>query len=153
MPRFRSQLDFSAVNFGRQVSLEFSPQEAVAALIYFAIASDGYVTDGEAALANMTIRKMDLFKNYPSEVVSRMLTSVGRKFKEGDVHECFQAIRNSIPQHLIPTVFAIVTDLVMADGEFDDDEQQFLQHLYQLFELDADLASTILQVMSIRHGG
>lgn len=153
MARNRSRLDFSAINFGQCVNLEFTPQEAVLALLYFATASDGYVSDDEATLVNMAIGKMELFRSYPSEVVRRMFVSIGRKFREGDVHECFQAIRDAVPQHLIPTVFSIVADLVMADGDFDESEQQFLERLYQLFDLDPNLVHMILQVMSIRHRG
>jgi hypothetical protein len=51
------------------------------------------------------------------------------------------------------TAFAVVTDIVLADGEVTDEEEQLLNRLDEDLEIDRNTALTIIQVMLIKNKG
>ncbi|MGH8002986.1 MAG: tellurite resistance TerB family protein, partial [Brasilonema sp.] len=59
----------------------------------------------------------------------------------------------SLSYDLREAAFAVATDLVLTDGVFLQEEQDFLNDLYQALGISADIATQIVQVMLIKNRG
>ncbi|NEO49912.1 MAG: tellurite resistance TerB family protein, partial [Moorea sp. SIO4A3] len=59
----------------------------------------------------------------------------------------------SLPHELQGTAFAIATDIILADGEITDDEEEFLNELYHALEISEETAVNIIDVMFIKNQG
>jgi hypothetical protein len=51
------------------------------------------------------------------------------------------------------TAFAVVSDLVLADGEVTQEEEDLLGDLYRALDLSEEVASKIVDVMLIKNKG
>lgn len=130
-----------------------SPAEAVAAVMIVAISSDGYLSDEETSGLWDILSRMQLFKSYSSDVVERMFDKLLGIQKRQGGESLLQLAKASLPYEFTPTAFAVCTDLIMADGTVEPQEEAFLEHLYQLLEVPQETALQIIQVMMIKNKG
>lgn len=130
-----------------------SPAEGVAVFILASIASDGHVADEEADMAWSALSRMKLFRGYSRDVVIRMLSKVSQDFKRYGFEDVIFAAKAAVPHDLHITVFAISTDLVMADGVVEDEEAELLDTLHRLLDVPQELARQIIQSMAIKNQG
>ena len=61
--------------------------------------------------------------------------------------------KQSLPNDLRETAFAIATDLVLSDKTVTTQEQAFLDDLYRILEIPGATALQIVQVMNIKNRG
>lgn len=141
--------------FGTQTTSQetLSPSEAFAAIAIAAIASDGYLSEQEADGLVFALNRMQMFKSYPADVMRRMFDKLMGILKRDGSGALFNAARTSLPHELKPTAFAVATDLVLADGVVTQDEQNFLNQLYQALEVSDEMAVKIVEVMMIKNRG
>ena len=59
----------------------------------------------------------------------------------------------SLPHHLHDTAFAVATDLILADGEVTEEEEDLLQHLYTHLNIPDEKAKNIVDAMIIKNKG
>jgi len=59
----------------------------------------------------------------------------------------------TLPDELKETVFAVTTDMALADGEVSEEEEQLLNDLYSALGLSEDIALKIIDVMLIKNKG
>jgi tellurite resistance protein len=130
-----------------------NPAEAVAAVNLLAVASDGYLSDEESQALWFSLSRMQLFKSYSDDVVRRMFDKLGGILRRQGSDSLLQLAKMSIPYELGATVFAMATDLIMADGTVEPEEEAFLERLYQLLEVPQETALQIIQVMIIKNKG
>lgn len=136
-----------------RVEETFSPAEAFAAITLSAVAADGYLSDEEAQGLSFVLSRMKMFKSYPNDVMRRMFDKlIGIQRRDGAM-ALFQAAQASLPHELRETAFAVATDLVLADGLVTQEEENFLNQLYQALEISGDTAMQIVQVMMIKNRG
>ena len=57
------------------------------------------------------------------------------------------AAASAIPARLRPSAFAVVDDLLLADGKIDARERKFLQRLAIHFHIRARVASQVIEAM------
>jgi hypothetical protein len=57
----------------------------------------------------------------------------------------------TIPARLRPSAFAIVADLLLADGKIDARERKFLQRLAVNFNIRARVAIQVIEVMLVKN--
>lgn len=131
----------------------FSPAEAFAAVTIAAIASDGYLADEEIDGVLNTLNRMHLFKSYSSDVMRRMFDKLFGILRRGGADALFSAAKNSLPHELQASAFAVATDLVLADGQVTEQEQAFLNQLYQALDIPEEVALNIVNVMMIKNRG
>lgn len=130
-----------------------SPAEAVAGILIVAVSSDGYLSDEETSTLASTLSRMQLFKSYSSDVIRRLFDKLFGIQKRQGADGLLQLAKASLPYELGATVFAICTDLVMADGTVEPSEEAFLERLYTLLEIPQETALQIIQVMIIKNKG
>lgn len=142
--------------FGAQQSKTqevFNPAEAFAAICLSAIASDGYLADEELDGLVHSIRRMQLFKSYPHEVMRRMFDKLFGILRRQGADVLFNSAKSSLPFELREAAFAVATDLVLADGVVTEQEQDFLNQLYRALEIEDNLAVKIVEVMMLKNRG
>ncbi len=60
---------------------------------------------------------------------------------------------DSLPDELHETVFAVATDIILADGEVTPEEEELLNRLYGILEIPESTARTIIDVMVTKNRG
>lgn len=59
----------------------------------------------------------------------------------------------TLPHDLYETAFAVATNLVLADGEVSEEEEDLLKFLWNHLEIPDDTAMNIINVMIIKNKG
>lgn len=137
----------------RETTTTFSPAEAFAAVVLATVSIDGYVSDAEVRNVASVLNRMQLYRSYPSEVLQRLFERLGLAIQRQGFKVILDAAIEALPHHLHATVFAVVTDLVLADGEISSEEDTLLNYLWSELNVDQHTAETIIQVMIIKNRG
>ncbi|MEZ2227777.1 MULTISPECIES: tellurite resistance TerB family protein [unclassified Microcoleus] len=129
------------------------PAEAFAAIALIAVAADGYINDNESQVLSITLSRMQLFRSYPNDVMKKMLDRLLMLLQRQGVQVLFNAALATLPDELKETVFAVTTDIALADGEVSEEEEQLLNDLYIALEISEEIALKIIDVMLIKNKG
>jgi Tellurite resistance protein TerB. len=65
----------------------------------------------------------------------------------------FKAALETLPDELKETVFAVTTDIALADGEVSEEEEELLNDLYGALGISEEVALNIIDVMLIKNKG
>lgn len=133
--------------------ITLGPAEGFAALMLLVTCSDGYLADNEAQLINATFNRMKLFRSYSEDVMRRMIDNLCSILKREGAEALFDAAIATLPHDLYDTAFAIATDLILADGEVTQEEEDLLGSLCRALNLSDTLVSQVIQVMLIKNKG
>jgi tellurite resistance protein len=136
-----------------QTQTKLSPAEAFAAIILAVTASDGYLSEEQANYITFELSRMKLFKSYPKETMNRLFEKILNFLRGDDLNRLFNAAKESLSQDLREAVFAVTTDLVLAEGIVTEEEKSFLNDLYQALDVSSEIAIQIMQVILIKHRG
>jgi len=134
-----------------QVTL--GPAEGFVALMLLVVCSDGYLADSETRLLNATFNRMKLFRSYSGDVIERMIDNLCGILRRDGSKVLFDAAIATLPHDLYDTAFAIATDLVLADGEVSEEEEDLLGSLCRALDLPDSLVNQVIQVMLIKNRG
>ena len=145
--------DKNVLDSGNHVRDSLSPPEAVAAITLAAIAPDGYMNEEEAGSICSILLRMKLFQSYTNDTIMGMIEKLLNMLRQEGIDALFNAAQSSLPENLRESAFALVTDMVLADGVVTTEEQGFLNDLYYCLGIDSDVANQIVQVMLIKHRG
>lgn len=127
--------------------------ESFAAIALAAVASDGFLSDEEAQSIPFILSRMKLFQTYSDDMMRKLFDKLLGKLKREGVSALFYAAKDSLPESLRQTAFAVATDLVLADGVVTDEEKAFLDELYRALDVSEELANKIIDVMLIKNHG
>jgi tellurite resistance protein len=134
-------------------SEKLNAAESFAAIALAAVASDGYLSDEEAQSIPFILSRMKLFQGYSDEMMRRLFDKLLSKMKKDGVGALILLAKDTLPEKLRETAFAIATDLVLADGVVTPEEKAFLDELYQALLIPQDSANNIINVMLIKNQG
>ncbi|HEY9675364.1 MAG TPA: tellurite resistance TerB family protein [Waterburya sp.] len=145
---------FDKLSSARQQSQTIlGPAEAFAAIALIAVAADGYAADTEEQVLMTSLSRMQLFRSYPADVIEKMIDRLLSILQRQGVETLFNAALASLPHELQETVFAVTTDIVLADGEVTEEEEELLHQLYRALEISEETAEKIIDVMLIKNRG
>ena len=130
-----------------------SSAEAFAAITLAAIASDGYLNDAEVQALSLGLSRMKLFQTYSDEARAKLLDRFLTLIRQDGFSKLFERAKSYLPKDLRDTVFAVATDLILADGLVTDEERQFLEQLQRSLELSDEAALEIVRVILIKNKG
>jgi len=131
------------------IAIDLTPAEAVTAISVLAVVADGEISEAEKqTLAANHIR---LFSSYSSEYFPELFKKVRKLSEIYNPGELFAAAKNTLNPQLRATAFAIATDLVLVDGIFTQEEQDFLVELAAALEISDELGNKIMEVMTIKN--
>ncbi|VXD21598.1 conserved hypothetical protein [Planktothrix serta PCC 8927] len=138
---------------GSKNEVALGPAEAFAGIALIVIGSDGHIADSEVELLIPLLRRMHLFRSYPSEVLQRMFDKLVGILRRQGIDVLMQAAIQALPHDLYDTVFAVATDLILADGEVTEEEENLLSSLCEALEISDEIAQEIIRVMLIKNKG
>lgn len=137
----------------QQSEVTLGPAEAFAAIALIAVAADGYINENESQVLSITLSRMQLFRSYPNDVMKKMLDRLLMLLQRQGVQVLFNAALATLPDELKETVFAVTTDIALADGEVSQEEEQLLNDLYIALGISEEIAIKIIDVMLIKNKG
>jgi tellurite resistance protein len=127
------------------------PDEALIALFIGAMDANGHVAREELARAHHLIWSTRRFRRKSGETVGRLIDRMKRILEQHDRAAVMERAAKAIPQRLRPSAYAIVADLLLADGKIDAQERRFLQRLASSFGIDASEAAGVIDVMLVKN--
>jgi tellurite resistance protein len=101
--------------------------EALIAVFIGAMDANGHVAREELARAHHLIWSTRRFRRKSGETVGRRIDRMKRLLEEQDPAAVMQRAARTIPARLRRSAYAIVADLLMADGKIDAHERKLLQ--------------------------
>lgn len=132
---------------------ELSKQEAFAGILLAASACDGHIAQDQVSSLFATTERMRMFENVTSNKWNSMMDSLLRIMKKSGPLKLVDSCAEALPESLRQTAFANASDIVLANGNVEEEEREFLEHLQQALELDGDTALNIVEVMIIKNKG
>jgi tellurite resistance protein len=125
--------------------------EALIALFIGAMNANDYVAREELARAHHLIWSTKRFRRKSGETVGRLIDRMKRLLEEQEPAPVIDAAARAIPAKLRPSAFAIVADLLLADGKIDARERKFLRRLAVDFNIPARVASQVIEAMLVKN--
>jgi hypothetical protein len=135
----------------RGQSITLSLPEAYAAVLVAAISADGRFGVEEANRLNTVLSHSQLFE---SAVQAGDVTVVERALNlltDRGLGPVLTASGARIPSGLRASVFAVATDLVLADGRIEEREKAFIDQLQAALQVDDATALKIVEVLLIKN--
>ena len=125
--------------------------EALIALFIGAMYANDHVAREELARAHHLIWSTKRFRPKSGETVGRLIDRMKRLLEGQEATAVMQAAARTIPARLRPSAFAIVADLLLADGKIDSRERKFLQRLAVNFNIRARVAHQVIEAMLVKN--
>jgi tellurite resistance protein len=125
--------------------------EALIALFIGAMDANDHVSREELARAHHLIWSTKRFREKSGETVGRLIDRMRTLLEEQEPAAVMAAAAKAIPAKLRPSAFAIVADLLLADGKIDARERKFLRRLSVDFNIRPRLASQIVETMLVKN--
>lgn len=133
--------------------IKLEPAEAFAAIALIAVAADDIITTSESQAITTLFSRMELFSKYSEEGMKEMTDKLLNIIKNKDIKPLFDAAVAALPKDLKETVFAVTTDLVLADSDLAEEEEELLNELYTALKISSEMADKIIDVISIKNKG
>ncbi len=124
---------------------------ALIALFIAAMNANGHVTRQELARAHHLIWSTQRFRRKTGESVGRRVDRMKRLLEQQDAGEVLDAAARVVPAKLRLSAFAVLADLLLADGKIDARERKFLQRLAVNFNIRARAASQLVEAMLVKN--
>ena len=121
--------------------------EALIALFIGAMNANGHVAREELARAHHLIWSTRRFRRKSGETVGRLIDRMKSLLEVREAGVVMDVAARTIPARLRPSAFALVADLLLADGKIDPQERRFLLRLAANFKIDSRMASQAIGVM------
>jgi tellurite resistance protein len=127
--------------------------EGMAGIALAAIASDGVITEEEAAGLGTTLSRMQLFSGMSNRDINKIFEKLIKVARNNGVDSLIQMSADAVSAPLKPTAFTIATDLLLADGHVAPEEKRFLEKIQKSLGVNDDLGLRIVEVIAIKNRG
>jgi tellurite resistance protein len=129
-----------------------TPQDALVALMITVSASDEDIRTSELVKINNLINHLPLFADYDVARLPRMSEVVFELLEQEDgLDALFGLIRDSLPEKLYETAYALSCEVAAADGIVDEPESRILEEVREELEIDRLHAAAIERGTRARH--
>jgi tellurite resistance protein len=105
----------------------------------------------ELARAHHLIWSTRRFRRKSGETVGRLIDRMKRLLEEEDPAAVTDRAAIIVPAKLRPSAFAVVADLLLADGKIDAKERRFLNRLALNFRIDTSTAHKVIEAMLVKN--
>lgn len=127
-------------------------QDSLAALMIAVSASDEEIRTAELVKIANIVNNLPVFAGYDAEKLPRMSQTVFDLFEQEDGLEAlFGIIRDSLPQPLFETAYALACDVAAADGTIKEPELRMLEEIRYELNIDRLHAAAIERGARARH--
>ena len=125
--------------------------EALMTLFIGAMDANGHVSPEEGARAHHLIWSTRRFRRRSGEAVGRLIDRVRARFEIEDAAELEAAAARALPRALRVPAFAVVADLLLADGRIDAGERRYLQRLAADLKIAPRTSRAIVDAMLLKN--
>lgn len=132
-----------------RVSLDLD--EALIALFIGAMNANGHFAPEEAARAHHLIWSTRRFRRKSGETVGKLIEDMRTLLEERKVDDVIDSAAAAIPSPLRPAAFAVLADLLLADGKMDAKERQFLRRTGSTLAIAPETMRQIVDVMLLKN--
>jgi tellurite resistance protein len=94
-----------------------------------------------------------MFRSYPADVMRKMFDRLLNLLQRQGANTLLALAIASLPHELQETAFAVATDIVLADGDVTQEEEDLLNQLYRALNISEEIAVKIIDVMMIKNRG
>jgi len=127
-------------------------QDALCAIMIAVSASDSNIHTSELVKITNIINNLPVFANYDSDHVPRISRTIFDLFEQEDgLDALFGLIRDSLPERLNETAYALACDVAAADGDIAQSELRMLEEIRYEFNIDRLHAAAIERGARARH--
>ncbi|MCK0149627.1 tellurite resistance TerB family protein [Marivita sp. S6314] len=129
-----------------------SPQDCLVALMIAVSASDESIRTAELVKINSAVNNLPVFAEYDETHIPMMSGLVFELFEQEDgLDALFGLIRDSLPERLFETAYALACDVAAADGTLNETELRLLEEIRYELNLDRLHAAAIERGSRARH--
>ena len=129
-----------------------SPQDCLVAIMVAVSASDEAIRTSELVTIERIVNHLPVFGGYDQDRLRAVSQFVFDLFaKEDGLDTLFAKLRESLPEKLIETGYALACDVAAADGVTRETELRMLQELRYEFNIDRLHAAAIERGARVRH--
>lgn len=133
------------------MSRKLDVDEALIALFIGAMHANDHVAREELARAHHLIWSTRRFRRKSGETVGRLIDRMQRLLNEENAAAVLERAARAVPARLRPSAFAVVADLLLADGKIDAQERRFLQQLAVDFRMPIRTATNIIDALLLKN--
>jgi len=127
-------------------------QDALCAVMIAVSASDENILTAELVKITNIINNLPVFANYDADHVPRVSQTVFDLFDQEDgLDALFGLIRDTLPERLNETAYALACDVAAADGEIAQSELRMLEEMRYELNIDRLHAAAIERGARARH--
>jgi prepilin-type processing-associated H-X9-DG protein len=127
--------------------------EGMAGIALAAIASDGMITEEEAAGLGTSLSRMKLYGGMSDRDVKKVFEKLMKVARSEGVDKLIEMSSAATRAELKPMAFAVAADLLMADGHVAPEEKKFLEKIQKSLGVNDDVALKIVEVIAIKNRG
>ena len=125
--------------------------QALIALVIGAMNANEHVAADEAARAHHLIWSTRRFRRKSGEAVGKVIQDMRRLVEEAGADGVITRAARVIPARLRPAAFAVLVDVLLADGRLERSERRFLRNLGDQLKLDEETARQIVDVVALKN--
>ncbi|MCC7240553.1 MAG: tellurite resistance TerB family protein [Acidobacteria bacterium] len=125
--------------------------EALIALFIGAMNANDHIAREELARAHHLIWSTRRFRRKSGETVGRLIDRMKELVEDQAPEAVLEGAARAVPPRLRPSAFAVVADLLLADGKIDSRERRFLERLAVNFRIPTRVATNIVDVMLVKN--
>ncbi|MEP5732177.1 MAG: tellurite resistance TerB family protein [Sulfitobacter sp.] len=130
----------------------FSAQDSLVALMIAVSASDEDIRTAELIKIQSAVNMLPIFAKYDNDRLTVISKTVFDLFEQEDgLDALFGLIRESLPERLYETAYALACDVAAADGTLDEAELRLLEEIRYELEIDRLHAAAIERGARARH--
>ncbi|HLP55281.1 MAG TPA: tellurite resistance TerB family protein [Fluviicola sp.] len=126
-------------------------QEAWIAIMYACIAADGDVSEAETDKMIQFLVYKSMFKG--DNIIENLYKPAMTAQKQIGSKAVIDSSTSLISDDGKPTLFALIMELLLADGILGDQEREIVEYLSESLKLESSLAQKIVEVMLIKNKG
>jgi tellurite resistance protein len=135
----------------RSPAKKLTTDQALVALFIAAMDANGHVSREELARAQHLIWSTRQFRRKSGERVGALIDRMRTRVEEQGSSTVVRAAAAAIPRRLRAASFAVVADLLLADGTLDARERRFLHGLAADLGMDGQSARQIVDVILLKN--
>lgn len=131
--------------------LTFDLDQALVVLFIGAMDANHHVARDEAARAHHLIWSSRRFRRKSGETVGKLIQDMRAVYEQGEADAVMDAAGKAIPARLRPPTFAVVADLLLADGKMEPRERRFLERLGSKLAIDPATVRQVVEVILLKN--
>ncbi|MCC7179481.1 MAG: tellurite resistance TerB family protein [Acidobacteria bacterium] len=125
--------------------------EALIALFIGAMQANAHASREELARAHHLIWSARRFRRKSGDTVGRIIEEMKQRLEDEDAAALMRASARAVPARLRPSAFALVADLLLADGKIEATERRFLHRLAADLQLRPEEATRVMEAMLVKN--